>query len=58
MNYFIRFMKSKKKANHMNIGKQILALRRERNITREVLAAEMGVMVGAVSKRETGGSHS
>ncbi|MCM1539962.1 MAG: helix-turn-helix domain-containing protein [Blautia sp.] len=38
----------------MNIGKQILALRKKRGITQETLAAEMGVTVGAVSKWETG----
>lgn len=38
----------------MNIGKQILALRKKCGITQEALAAEMGVTVGAVSKWETG----
>ncbi|MCM1216680.1 MAG: response regulator [Lachnospiraceae bacterium] len=38
----------------MNIGKQILSLRKKRGITQETLAAEMGVTVGAVSKWETG----
>ncbi|MDE7017947.1 MAG: response regulator [Lachnospiraceae bacterium] len=36
----------------MNIGKRIQALRKEKNMTQEVLAAEMGVTVGAVSKWE------
>lgn len=36
----------------MNIGKRIQTLRKEKNITQEVLAAEMGVTVGAVSKWE------
>ena len=38
----------------MNIGKQIQTLRKEKNITQEILAAEMGVTVGAVSKWENG----
>lgn len=38
----------------MDIGKQILSLRKQRGITQEVLAAEMGVTVGAVSKWENG----
>lgn len=42
----------------MNIGKQIYVLRKKMNITQETLAAEMGVTVGAVSKWETGNSHS
>lgn len=36
----------------MNIGTQIYTLRKERGITQETLAAEMGVTVGAVSKWE------
>ncbi len=36
----------------MNIGIQIQTLRRQKGITQEVLAAEMGVTVGAVSKWE------
>lgn len=38
----------------MDIGKKIQALRKERNITQEALASEMGVTVGAVSKWENG----
>lgn len=34
----------------MNIGTQIQALRRQKGITQETLATEMGVTVGAVSK--------
>lgn len=40
----------------MNIGKQIQSLRKQKNITQEVLAAEMGVSVAAVSKWENGNS--
>lgn len=36
----------------MNIGTQIQTLRKQRGITQETLAAEMGVTVGAVSKWE------
>ena len=36
----------------MNIGKQIQTLRKQKGITQEALAAEMGVTVGAVSKWE------
>ena len=36
----------------MNLGSQIQALRRKKGITQEILAAEMGVTVGAVSKWE------
>lgn len=36
----------------MNIGTQIQTLRRQKGITQEILAAEMGVTVGAVSKWE------
>lgn len=38
----------------MNIGKQILELRKQRNITQEELAAELGVTAAAVSKWENG----
>lgn len=38
----------------MNIGTQIQTLRKQRGITQETLAAEMGVTVGAVSKWENG----
>lgn len=38
----------------MNIGKQILELRKARNITQEELAAELGVTAAAVSKWENG----
>lgn len=38
----------------MQIGEQIKTLRSQKNFTQEVLAAEMGVTVGAVSKWETG----
>jgi len=40
----------------MNIGHQILMLRKQQNITQEKLAAEMGVSIAAVSKWETGNS--
>ena len=36
----------------MGIGKQIQLLRKQKNITQETLAAEMGVSVAAVSKWE------
>ena len=38
----------------MNIGKIILELRRQKNITQEELAAELGVTAAAVSKWENG----
>lgn len=38
----------------MNIGKQTQTLRKQKGITQEALAAEMGVTVGAVSKWENG----
>ena len=38
----------------MNIGKNILALRKARNITQDALAAELGVTAAAVSKWENG----
>lgn len=38
----------------VNIGKQIQILRKQKGITQETLAAEMGVTVGAVSKWENG----
>ena len=38
----------------MNIGAIILSLRKQKNITQEVLAAELGVTAAAVSKWEKG----
>lgn len=38
----------------MYIGEQIRVLRNQKKITQEILAAEMGVTVGAVSKWENG----
>lgn len=38
----------------MNIGNNILALRKQKNITQEALAAELGVTAAAVSKWEKG----
>ena len=38
----------------MNIGKNILELRKERNVKQEDLAAELGVTAAAVSKWENG----
>lgn len=38
----------------MNIGKHILELRKQKNITQEELAAELGVTAAAVSKWENG----
>ena len=38
----------------MNIGKQILELRKQKNITQEELAVELGVTAAAVSKWENG----
>ena len=38
----------------MNIGTNILQLRKEKNITQEALAAELGVTAAAVSKWEKG----
>lgn len=40
----------------MDIGSQILKLRKQRGITQEKLATEMGVSIAAVSKWETGNS--
>lgn len=40
----------------MDIGNQILKFRKQRGITQEKLAAEMGVSIAAVSKWETGNS--
>ena len=40
----------------MDIGYKILMLRKQKNITQEKLAAEMGVSIAAVSKWETGNS--
>lgn len=42
----------------MNIGNKIKALRKERGITQEQLAENIGVTFQAVSKWETGVSHS
>ena len=38
----------------MNIGNNILAMRKQKNITQEALAAELGVTAAAVSKWEKG----
>jgi len=38
----------------MNLGKSILDLRRQKNVTQEELAAELGVTAAAVSKWENG----
>ena len=38
----------------MNLGKNILDLRRQKNVTQEELAAELGVTAAAVSKWENG----
>ena len=38
----------------MNLGKTILELRKQKNITQEELAAELGVTAAAVSKWENG----
>lgn len=38
----------------MNLGSKILELRRQRNVTQEELAAELGVTAAAVSKWENG----
>lgn len=40
--------------NDLNIGKTILTLRKDKNITQEQLANMVGVSAGAVSKWETG----
>ncbi|MBQ4581056.1 MAG: helix-turn-helix transcriptional regulator [Clostridia bacterium] len=42
----------------MNIGQQIRHLRQRRGITQEELARHLGVTAQAVSKWETGVSHS
>ena len=42
----------------MNIGKKIKSLRAARRISQEALAEAMGVSFQAVSKWETGVSHS
>lgn len=42
--------------NSLNIGKNILRLRKQRQITQEQLANMIGVTAGAVSKWETGNS--
>ncbi len=41
----------------MNIGTIILNLRKQKSITQELLAAELGVTAAAVSKWEKGVSH-
>lgn len=41
---------------NIEIGKKISVLRKERNMTQEKLASEMGVSIAAVSKWETGNS--
>ena len=38
----------------MNFGKTILDLRKQKNVTQEELAAELGVTAAAVSKWENG----
>ncbi len=40
----------------LNIGRKILDLRKNKNMTQEQLASEMGVSIAAVSKWETGNS--
>ena len=42
----------------MNLGKMILELRKQKHVTQEELAAELGVTAAAVSKWETGVSQS
>ena len=42
----------------INIAKQLLAARHEKKITQDELANHLGVSKGAVSKWETGVSHS
>lgn len=42
----------------MNLGGKIRQLRKQKNISQEVLAQVMGVSFQAVSKWETGVSHS
>ena len=42
----------------MELGKKIYELRRERGVTQEELAAELGVTAAAVSKWEKGVSQS
>lgn len=42
----------------MNLGGKIRQLRKQKNISQEVLAQVMGVSFQAVSKWETGDSHS
>ena len=42
----------------MDIGKQIRALRLRRGVTQEAMAGQLGVSAQAVSKWETGVSHS
>lgn len=42
--------------DELEIGKKILMLRKEKNITQEELALKVGVSVGAVSKWENGNS--
>ena len=40
----------------MNLGRNILELRKQKNVTQEELAAELGVTAAAVSKWENGDS--
>ena len=40
----------------MHIGNRILELRKQKNVTQEALAAELGVTAAAVSKWENGDS--
>lgn len=42
----------------MNLGRILIENRRKRGFTQDELAAHMGVSKGAVSKWETGVSHS
>lgn len=42
----------------MNFGRIIFELRKKKNITQEQLANELGITAAAVSKWETGDSHS
>ncbi|MCJ7834906.1 helix-turn-helix domain-containing protein [Cuneatibacter sp. NSJ-177] len=44
--------------SEMKLGRNILCLRRERGITQDELAEYLGVSKSAVSKWETGVSHS
>lgn len=44
--------------SHKTLGAKIAALRKIRNMTQEQLAAQLGISAPAVSKWETGVSHS